>query len=88
MTRAEIEYRIKCLNDEMFLDSPLELITLRTSTDYTYNKAIALVDKNSTKKCWYSVNYKNCFKTWKDADLFLDGFCLAKNTNFDRICER
>ena len=57
MTRAEIEYRIKCLNDEMFLDSPLELITLRTSTDYTYNKAIALVDKNSNKQCWYSVNY-------------------------------
>ena len=45
MTRAEIEYRIKCLNDEMFLDSPFELITLRNSPDYTYNKAIALVEK-------------------------------------------
>lgn len=88
MNRSEIEYRIKCLNEGMFLDSPFELITLRNSPDYTYNKAIALVEKNSDKKCWYSVNYKNCFKTWKDADIFLDGFCLARNTNFDRVCER
>lgn len=88
MNRSEIEYRIKCLNESMFLDSPFELITLRNSPDYTYNKAIALVEKNSNKKCWYSVNYKNCFKTWKDADIFLDGFCLARNTNFDRVCER
>lgn len=88
MNRSEIEYRIKCLNEGMFLDSPFELITLRNSPDYTYNKAIALVEKNSNKKCWYSVNYKNCFKTWKDADIFLDGFCLGKNTNFDRVCER
>lgn len=88
MNRSEIEYRIKCLNEGMFLDSPFELITLRNSPDYTYNKAIALVEKNSNKKCWYSVNYKNCFKTWKDADIFLDGFCLARNINFDRVCER
>ena len=49
MNRSEIEYRIKCLNEGMFLDSPFELITLRNSPDYTYNKAIALVEKNSNK---------------------------------------
>lgn len=88
MNRAEIENRIKCLNEGLFLDSPLELITLKTSSDYTYNKAIALVEKNSNKKCWYSVNYKNCFKTWNEADIFLDGFCLARNTDFDKLHER
>lgn len=88
MNRSEIEYRIKCLNEGMFLDSPFELIILKNSPDYTYNKAIALVDKESNRKDWYSVSYKNYFKTWKDADIFLDGFCLAKNTNFDKVCER
>lgn len=83
MTRAEIEQRIKCLNESAFLESPLELISLKTSSDYTYNKAITLVEKQSPKKDWYSISYKNCFKTWNDADIFLDGFCLAKNTNFN-----
>lgn len=82
MTRTEIEQRIKCLNECTFLESPLELISLKTSSDYTYNKAIALVEKQSPQKDWYSVNYKNCFKTWNDADIFLDGFFLAKNTDF------
>lgn len=83
MTRAEIEQRIKCLNECTFLESPFELISLKISSDYTYNKAIALVEKQSQQKDWYSISYKNCFKTWNDADIFLDGFCLAKNTNFN-----
>lgn len=88
MTRTEIEQRIKCLNEGIFLESPLELIILKISRDYTYNKAIALVEKQSNRKDWYSISHKNCFKSWNDADIFLDGFCLAKNTNFDRVYER
>lgn len=88
MTRTEIEQRIKSLNEGIFLESPLELIILKTSRDYTYNKAIALVEKQSIRKDWYSISHKNCFKSWNDADIFLDGFFLAKNTNFDRVYER
>jgi len=88
VNRNEIEERIKCLNAGMLLDTTLELLLLKTSSDYTYNKAIAVVEKNSNRKDWYSVNHKNCFKTWNEADVFLDGFCLAKNTNFDKVHER
>lgn len=80
MNRSEIENRVKCLNVELLDDSSLELLVLKTSSDYTYNKALAVVEKNALRKDWYSVSYKNCFKTWNDADIFLDGFCLGKNS--------
>ena len=80
MNRAEIEERIKCLNDEMLSNYNIKLQTLKISSDYTYNKAIAVTNNDTTNKGWYGTSYKNCFKTWNDADIFLDGFCLAKNT--------
>lgn len=89
MNKKDIENRINGLNEYMLSDSDKKLIMLRISSDYTYNKAIALVDKEHTNKDWYSVDYKNCFKTWDEAEAFLDGLCLAKNTRFnDKDYER
>ena len=51
-------------------------------TKYTYNKAIAIINKGTKDKDWYSVNDKNCFKTWNEVDAFIDGICKGKNTNF------
>lgn len=83
MNKKDIENRINGLNEYMLSDSDKKLIMLKISSDYTYNKAIALVDKEHTNKDWYSVDYKNCFKTWDEAEAFLDGLCLAKNTRFN-----
>lgn len=83
MNKKDIENRINGLNEYMLSDSDKKLLLLRISRDYTYNKAIALVDKENTNKDWYSVDYKNCFKTWSEAEAFLDGLCLAKNTKFN-----
>lgn len=83
MTKKDIENRINGLNEYMLSDSDKKLIMLKISSDYTYNKAIAIVDKEHTNKDWYSVDYKNCFKTWDEAEAFLDGICLAKNTQFN-----
>lgn len=83
MNKKDLENRINGLNEYMLSDSSKKLIMLRISSDYTYNKAIALVDKEHTNKDWYSVDYKNCFKTWDEAEAFLDGLCLAKNTRFN-----
>ena len=83
MNKKDLELRVKYLNNDILVDSPLEIILLKTSSDYTYNKAIALVEKESQRKDWYSISYKNCFKTWNDADIFLDGFCLGKNVNLE-----
>ncbi len=83
MNKKDIENRINGLNEYMLSDSDKKLIMLKISSDYTYNKAIALVDKEHTNKDWYSVDYKNCFKTWGEAEAFLDGLCLAKNTRFN-----
>lgn len=48
-----------------------------------------MINKDSEDKDWYSVNHKNCFKTWDEAEAFLDGLCLAKNTKFnDKTYER
>ena len=56
---------------------------LSISNVYTYNKAIALIDKNNNETNWYGIDNKNCFKTWNEADAFLDGLCLGKNTKFN-----
>lgn len=85
MTKNEIKQRIKGLNEYMLSDSSKQLLLLNISSDYTYNKGIAIIDKNKSKeqKDWYSVDKKNCFKTWNEAEAFLDGLCLAKNINFN-----
>ena len=83
VNRSEIEERVKFLNEGLLQNTSLEIVTLKISSDYTYNKAIAIVEKENKRKDWYSISYKNCFKTWNEADIFLDGFCLASNTNFD-----
>lgn len=87
MNRKDIETRISGLNESMLYDTNLELAILKISPDYYYNKAIALIKKGE-RKDWYSISYKNCFKSWNEADAFLDGFCLAQNTNLDKIIER
>ncbi len=82
MNRSDVQKRIKGLNEFMLSDSNKELLLLKISSDYTYNKAIALINKNCKNKDWYSVDDKNCFKTWSEIDAFIDGICKAKNTNF------
>lgn len=82
MTKKELEKRIQGLNKYMLSDTDKQLLMLSISSDYTYNKAIALIDKSCQDKNWYAIDKKNCFKTWNEADAFLDGLCLAKNTKF------
>lgn len=84
MNKKEIVNRIEGLNKYMLSNSNLQLLLLKISNDYTYNKAIALIDKNCKNKDWYSINDKNCFKTWNEIDAFIDGICKAKNTNFEK----
>lgn len=82
MYKSEIEKRINGLNEYMLSDSEKELLLLKNSNDYTYNKGIAIIDKNTKDKSWYAVDRKNCYKTWAEIEAFIDGLCLAKNTNF------
>ncbi len=84
MNKADIQTRINGLNKYMLSDSTKELLLLKTSNIYTYNKAIAIVNKNEDKKDWYSVDNKSCFKTWDEIEAFIDGLCLGKNTNFEK----
>lgn len=83
MRKKEIEKRINGLNEFMLSDTNKKLLMLCISSDYTYNKAIALTNKDINDKNWYAIDNKNCFKTWDEAEAFLDGLCLAKNTNFN-----
>ena len=82
MNKKELEKRIQGLNKYMLSDTNKKLLMLSISSDYTYNKAIALIDKDCQDKNWYSIDKKNCFRTWNEAEAFLDGLCLAKNTKF------
>lgn len=81
MNRSEIQKRINGLNNYMLFDSDKELLLLKISSDYTYNKAIALINKNCKDRNWYSIDDKNCFKTWAEINAFIDGICKGKNTN-------
>ena len=68
MNKKELEKRIQGLNQYMLSDTDKQLLMLSISSDYTYNKAIALINKDSKERDWYSVDSKNCFKTWNEAD--------------------
>ena len=82
MNKSNIKERVNGLNEYMLADTEKELVLLNISSIYTYNKAIALIDKANQNKDWYSVNHKNCYKTWNEIEAFLDGLCLGKNTQF------
>ncbi len=84
MNKTDIQKRINGLNKYMLADSTKELLLLKISNDYTYNKAVALIDKTTKHKDWYSIDRKTCFKTWNEVEAFIDGICLAKNTDFER----
>lgn len=84
MNKNEIQKRINGLNECMLENSNKKLLLLKLSSDYTYNKAIAIIDKDIKHKDWYSVDDKHCFKTWAEIDAFIDGLCKGKNTNFHR----
>ena len=88
MNKLEIQKRIDGLNEYMLSDSDKKLLLLKISSDYTYNKAIAIVNKKHSNKDWYSVDDKNCFKTWDEIDAFIDGLCRGKNTDFGNERER
>ncbi len=88
MNKSEIQNRIDGLNEYMLSDSNKKLLLLKISSDYTYNKAIAIVDKKNSNKDWYSVDDKNCFKTWAEIDAFIDGLCRGINTDFSNEHER
>lgn len=88
MIKSDIKQRINGLNKYMLSDSDKQLLLLTISSDYTYNKAIAIIDKNTERKDWYSVDDKNCFKTWDEIDAFIDGICKGRNTNFEYNQER
>ncbi len=82
VNKSDIEKRIKGLN-EVFLDETTKkFIILNISNDYTYNKAIAIVDKNYNHNDWYATDDKACFKTRNEIDAFIDGVCKARHTNF------
>lgn len=84
MNKLDIQKRINGLNKYMLSDSTKELLLLTISSDYTYNKAVAILDKTNNRKDWYSVDNKNCFKTWDEIEAFINGLCLGKNTDFER----
>lgn len=82
MNKNDIKNRIKGLNEYMLADTGKELLLLKNSNCYTYNKGIAIINKNIKDKSWYAVDNKNCYETWAEIEAFIDGLCLGKNTNF------
>lgn len=82
MYKNEIEKRVNGLNEYMLSNSTKELLLMKTSSIYTYNKGIAIIDKDEKNKNWYGIDNKNCYKTWAEIEAFIDGLCLGKNTDF------
>lgn len=88
MNKSEIKQRINGLNECMLSNSDKKLLLLTISSDYTYNKAVAIVGKENNSSDWYSIDDKHCFKTWNEIEAFIDGICKGKNTNFYEEHER
>ena len=83
MSKAEVKKRINGLNEFMLSNSSKKLLLLKISNDYSYNKAVAIVDKENNNNDWYATEDKNCFKTWDEVEAFIDGICRGKNTDFE-----
>lgn len=83
MNKNDIKQRINGLNQYMLSNTDKQLLLLTISSDYTYNKAIAVINRNCKYKDWYSIDDKTCFKTWNEIDAFIDGICKGKNTDFN-----
>lgn len=47
MTKQEIKEWVDCINKELLGECNQKLEILRTSGDYTYNKAVALTNKDN-----------------------------------------
>lgn len=88
VNKSDIEKRIRGLNENFLDNTTKKLIILKISNDYTYNKAVAIVDKNSDNYNWYATDDKACFKTWSEIDAFIDGVCKARHTGFYEEHER
>lgn len=84
MNKTDINSRVNGLNEYMLSNGDKQLLLLTTSSIYTYNKALAIIEKSTVRKDWYSIDNKNCFKTWNEVEVFLDGLCLGKNTDFHK----
>lgn len=82
MNKTELQTRINELNEYMLSDSDMKLLLLKISSDYTYNKAIAIVPKETDTKDWYSIDEKYCARTWSELEAYIDGICKGKNTRF------
>lgn len=52
MKKQELQKRIQGLNEYMLSDTDKKLLMLNISSDYTYNKAIALINRNNTETNW------------------------------------
>ena len=83
MTKQEIKEWVDCINKELLGECSQKLEILRTSGDYTYNKAVVLTNKDNLNKGWYGTSYKNCYKTWAEIEAFIDGFCKCQNANLN-----
>ena len=84
MNRIAILKRINGLNEFMLSNSNKQILLLKIPNIYTYNQAIAIVDRNTKEKDWFSVDNKSCFRTWDEIEAFIDGLCVGKNTDFER----
>ena len=84
MSKNDILKRINGLNEFMLSNSNKQILLLKIPNIYTCNKAIAIVDRNTKEKDWYSVDNKSCFRTWDEIEAFIDGLCVGKNTDFGR----
>ena len=84
MNKSDIIKRINGLNEFMLSKSNKQLLLLNISSIYTYNKAVAIVDRNTKEKDWFSVDNKSFFKTWNEIEAFIDWLCVGKNTDFER----
>ena len=82
VNKSNIERRIKVLNESFLDNTTKKLIILKISSDYTYNKAVAIVNKNSNNHNLYATDDKACFKTWSEIDAFIDRVCKARHTDF------
>lgn len=86
--KEKIQENISLINELMLRHTDKEVILLKTSNLYTYNKGIALIDKDTKNKDWYGISNKNCYKTWEEIEAFLEGLCVGKNAKFNEYYER
>ena len=84
MNKVAILKRINGLNEFMLSNSNKQILLLKIPNIYTCNKAIAIVDRDTKERDWFSEANQNCTRNGDVIEETIEEHSVSKNTEYRR----